>query len=815
VTIVVAASGPSQRSTLAPALRDLARARARARLMRALLWAWHLAILVWLLPLGPWSASALPPAAGLAAGVALGTVAAVLVLLHRRASRTDRIRAAVSAARDAATVDSAPADGGLLSLDWEFPLSETLTLAAGALLLAAPLISASLIGDRVVGWLLQPVGALLLAARWRWRGAFLGIAAGLGILGIGEGAMHDWANAADPALRTVLMMCAVLIVVNPIAVSVFTFQGSEREGAAEAESRRAVWRARRVLRTGDQRVHALLDGASDMVSVLDADGIRREVSPSVTSVLGYRPEELVGASFFALVHPDDVERVVDYYVEMLYRPGFGAPIELRYRDHVGDWRYLEAVFNNLLDDPEVGGLIVSARDITERKAFEAELTRQAYHDALTGLPNRSLFMAHLTQALAAPGADRHELAVMFVDLDRFKNVNDSLGHSAGDSLLVAVAQRLSSCIRAGDMVARFGGDEFTVLLGRINGVDEAVQVAHRMIEQIHRPFMLDGHEVCTGASIGIRPSRPPHGTAEDLLRDADAALYQAKGAGKGRAIIFDAAMVNQAAERLDLETDLSLALRRGELRLYYQPEVDIATGEVAGMEALLRWQHPRRGIIGPAEFIPLAEETGLIVPIGRWALEEACRQARAWESLRQGRGPLVMSVNLSVQQLQQSGFVADVAAILRRTGMDPRNLRLEITESMLLDDVEPVIGTLTALKALGVQLALDDFGTGYSSLNYLTQFAADTLKIDQSFIRRLESDDGALAIVHAITTLAQALGMNVTAEGIETAEQLAKAQLLCDHGQGFYFSEPVTGDELTRLLRRKAAWSIEDQRKPA
>jgi diguanylate cyclase (GGDEF)-like protein len=502
------------------------------------------------------------------------------------------------------------------------------------------------------------------------------------------------------------------------------------------------------------------------------------------------------------MHPDDIQRVLDYHVSVLQRPGIHPPIEFRYRDREGQWRYLEAISNNLLADPEVSGIVVSARDITERKRYEDQLTRQAYYDTLTGLPNRALFMERLLDAMAERAGQPHTLAVLFVDLDRFKLINDSLGHGAGDELLRGVATRLSDCVDATDTVARFGGDEFTLLLKDVRDPDDAKHVGDRIVQAMRRPFDLEGQECYSGASVGVRLSRPPHATADELLRDADIALYQAKAAGKGRVVVFDQAMNENAIAQLGLESDLQRAVERGELRVYYQPIVALGSGAVVGAEALLRWQHPQRGLVPPSQFIPLAEETGLIIPIGQWVLEQACRQTRAWHDAR-GLDPasFVVSVNLSAKQFQQPGLTSQVARVLSDTGLDPAALKLEITESVLMLNAEHTIQTLLALRGLGVRLAIDDFGTGYSSLSYLRRFPVDTLKIDRSFVSSLTIDESAAAIVQAVDALARALKIDVTAEGIETPDQLARVErLLHGHAQGYYFSRPLTGESMEHLL---------------
>ena len=409
-------------------------------------------------------------------------------------------------------------------------------------------------------------------------------------------------------------------------------------------------------------------------------------------------------------------------------------------------------------------------------------------------------MDRLAHTLAASERTAKTIGVMFLDLDGFKMVNDTLGHAAGDVLLGEVAERLTALLRPGDTIARFGGDEFAILIDDIDGPARASHIAQRLIDELKLPFTLEGREVFVAGSIGI--TLPPRGrpvpTAADLIREADTALYQAKDAGRGRAIMYDPSMMRRAMDRLDLETDLRFALTRGELRLMYQPEVDLETGRIVGMEALLRWDHPRRGQVSPTELIPIAEETGMIVPIGWWVLDEACRQGLTWQLTATPEHPIVMSVNISPRQFQELGFVERVAATLRETGLPARCLRLEITESMLMDETATTEETVRRLKGLGVRVAIDDFGTGYSSLSYLRRFAVDTLKIDRSFVAALDRDRGTDAIVRAVMTLGTSLGLNVTAEGIESSEQLALVRSIgCRQGQGFFHSPPVSSDAMT------------------
>jgi diguanylate cyclase (GGDEF)-like protein len=436
------------------------------------------------------------------------------------------------------------------------------------------------------------------------------------------------------------------------------------------------------------------------------------------------------------------------------------------------------------------------KEVAERKQIEEQLLHNAFHDGLTGLANRALFMDHLQLALGR--ARRHEtyqFAVLFLDLDRFKVINDSLGHMAGDRLLVEIARRLERVMRPGDTVSRFGGDEFAVLLDDLGEADEAASVAGRLQRELAAPCDIDGQEAFTTVSIGIALSLTGYQRPEELLRDADTAMYRAKQLGKARHEVFDQVMHARAMDLLSLERDLRRALERGELFLQYQPIVSLGGGELRGFEALVRWQHPERGLIPPAKFIPIAEETGLIIPIGKWVLAEACRQMSLWQRLTPAGRPLPINVNLSCKQFMQPDLLEQVREVLRETGLDARSLKLEITESVVMDNIETATRTLEQLRALGVELGIDDFGTGYSSLSYLQRFPVGTLKIDRSFISRITESDGTAEIVRTIMKLAQTLGMEVVAEGVETERQRAQLKALeCEFGQGYYFSRPMDSD---------------------
>jgi diguanylate cyclase (GGDEF)-like protein len=450
---------------------------------------------------------------------------------------------------------------------------------------------------------------------------------------------------------------------------------------------------------------------------------------------------------------------------------------------------------------------VRARGEATRRASE-KLLHDAFHDSLTGLPNRALFKDRLAHRLALEKRRKENtFAVMLLDLDRFKVINEGLGHALGDQLLVAIGKRLSSCLRPSDTVARVAGDEFVVLVEDVSDVADARKVADRLLQELRAPFMLEGREVFSGASAGIAHGNAAYTYPEDILRDADTALSRAKAAGRGCWVEFDPSMHDRAVELLQLETDLRRALERGELRLHYQPVVSLTTGQITGAEALVRWQHPQRGLVAPASFIPLAEETGLIIGIGEWVLRTACRQTKLWQEQR-GLPELEIGVNLSSKQFQLFGLVSMVGSVLRETGLSPRCLRLEVTESLLMSREPHIADTMTGLRAMGVRIDLDDFGTGYSSLSYLHQYPIDTLKIDRSFIQRMGETEDGLEIVHTILALAKSLDMEVVAEGVETEQQLRTLrELQCSYAQGYHLSRPLEGEKFDALLVERKGWA--------
>jgi diguanylate cyclase (GGDEF)-like protein/PAS domain S-box-containing protein len=729
----------------------------------------------------------------------------------------------------------------------------------------------------------------------------------------------------------------ILNVVRTLSAPLLQWFAGFAAGAAFAAL--MLWRqARRIdhavtestarLRQSEARIQALVRNSHDVIAVLDRDGALKFASPAAERAFGRPVEQLLHAPPFDFAHPDDRARVHELFFGTLARPGAVSPVfEFHVLDGDGNPRVLEAVGTNLVDDPAIEGVVLNARDVTERRWAEAELleaqegfrsafehapigmalastdgqlfrvnralahmlgraedellsvslltlthpddrsdtehklgqlvageiatyqleqrflhtdgrevwvavsaslvcdssgfpmyvvhqieditarrrdgerlAHQAIHDPLTGLPNRLLFVDRLRRALSSMDTEGRT-AVLFLDLDHFKVINDSLGHSAGDRLLVTIADRLRTAVRPNDTVARFGGDEFTVLCHGVPDEDAATEIADRVAAAVAKPVMLSEGEVYVTASVGIALSGGDMETPETLLRNADAAMYSAKDHGRARVERYDAVSRDHAVSILRTGNELHRALERGEMSVFYQPIMSLETQRIAGFEALLRWQHPERGLVGPDQFVGLAEETGLVVPIGGWVLEQACRQAAAWH--QQG-APITISVNLSPRQLAEPTLPETVARVLHRTGVDPDRVWLEITESTLMRDAESAVSVLHALTALGVHLSVDDFGTGYSSMTYLKRFPVEALKVDRSFVDGLGRETEATAICTAIVSLAHALGMRAVAEGVETHEQLASLRTLgCELAQGYLFGRPAPADRFAVRARRR------------
>ena len=557
------------------------------------------------------------------------------------------------------------------------------------------------------------------------------------------------------------------------------------------------------LQRSEERFRSLVQNASDAVVVMGEDGLVRYESPAVERILGRRAEDGIGRLATADVHPDDRLTFDRRLADVASSSGSEVAVEYRARHADGSWRTLEAIAKNLLDDPAVGGMVINYRDVTERKVLEEQLRHQAFHDVLTGLANRSLFRDRLGHALARAARGGRPTAVLYLDLDDFKAVNDRLGHAEGDRLLVAVAERLRSATRDGDTVARLGGDEFAIIVEETNPT-EASLAAGRILEEVARPFDLGERQVAARASIGIAIRLADGGDADELLRRADIAMYAAKARGGNCHVTYDPQLYDATVARMELKADLGLALERGELHVAYQPIVELDSGVITGSEALMRWSHPERGEISPMEFIPLAEESGVILDLGRWILETACRQTRIWQE-ETGRTALTISVNVSGRQMADADLVDDVGRVLSVSGLDPQCLTLEITESVLVLDVDATLATFRALKSLGIRLAIDDFGTGYSSLSYLRQFPVDILKVDRSFVASLDGGNDSMALVRSIVSLSSTLRLDTVAEGIETAEQRQVLRGLgAQHGQGHLFARAMQPRELGDLLVRGA-----------
>jgi PAS domain S-box-containing protein len=578
-------------------------------------------------------------------------------------------------------------------------------------------------------------------------------------------------------------------------------------------------RIRRQLAERDQLFQLISENAADMIALVGSDGRRLYNSPAYEKVLGYSPEDLKTTSSFEQIHPDDRPRVLKA-AENARLSGQGERVEYRIRHKDGSWRTLESTASAIRNAKgQTDKLVIVNRDITERKRAEELLAHNAFHDVLTDLPNRALFLDRVQHALTL--SQRHsnyKFAVLLIDVDEFKIINDSLGYKAGNELLIQIGQRLNDAVRRADSVsrprsgsepykptndgrlARLGGDEFAILLDDLRDPIEAVRVAERIQAELATPFVVDQQEIVISASIGITSSTSPHSQVEDLMRDADIAMYRAKRAGKARCEVSDTAMHANAVKRLRLETDLRKALEQGEFRVYYQPVVSLQTGKITGFEALTRWQRPE-GIRSPIEFIAVAEEIGLIVPMNRQLMREACEHLRSWQSEFACSPPLTMSVNLTSREFAQSDLASEIGKILQQVGVDPGCLQLEIIETIAMGDAEKSGHVLAQLKALGVRLSIDDFGTGYSSLSRLRRIPVDTLKIDRAFISNMDSDPESREIVRIIIMLAHNLGLKVVAEGTETEEQINQLkQLKCEMAQGYFFSRPADDQAMLKLL---------------
>ena len=569
------------------------------------------------------------------------------------------------------------------------------------------------------------------------------------------------------------------------------------------------------LRASQQRFEALVQHSSDVITIADSAGVVIYQSESAQRVFGYRPDELTGRSLTEILEPVHAASLLQAIQESTHQDPGVMVLELPVLHRGGYKCYAEVTITNLIATPSVSGLVLNIRDVSERKVLEEQLVHQAFHDSLTSLANRALFRDRVEQALRRSADGSQHVAVLFLDLDGFKEVNDSLGHAYGDLLLVQVAERLQDCVRPSDTVARFGGDEFAVLVEDPAGELEPLTVAQRITQMMQEPFLVDGKEIHVRGSVGIATTLAEAQDADQLLRNADLAMYRAKSSGEGGYAEYDPEMHAGLVERLQIAGELRQAIDRDELILHYQPIVSLGSGELVGLEALVRWQHPARGLIPPGDFIGLAEDTGLIDRIGRWVLFEGCRQVSEWQRKHPALPPLRVSINISGRQLQHTDLFADIKEALVQSGLPAEQLVLEMTESVMMEYTEENLALFRRLRELGVGLAIDDFGTGYSSLSHLHRFPVDILKIDRSFVERLNGSTRDAELVYTILRLGQGLRMLTVAEGIEDHEQmLALHRLNCDFGQGFHFSRPIPPEEFERLLEQADADRMTQERTP-
>lgn len=558
-------------------------------------------------------------------------------------------------------------------------------------------------------------------------------------------------------------------------------------------------------RRSETRFRSLIENSSDIVMIFDLNGRISYQSPSLKRILGYEQDSIIGRSGFSFIHPEDIPTIKEAYEILAANPQGEVMRECRFRHRNGSWRILEGIAR-FIDDGESGmrGILLNARDINERRNLESKLKHQAFHDPLTNLANRVLFRSRVEGALARSAGKTSQVAVLFLDLDNFKHINDTHGHEAGDKFLVEFTEILMLCVRAKDATARLGGDEFAILLEGEHVEQTATIVARRILETVRQSFQIDKTLFKTGVSIGIALNDTPDLTADDLLRNADVAMYMSKSKGKNCFVAFEDEMRQTLLEQIELEGDLREAVENEQIALNYQPIVSLENAEISGMEALARWHHPTRGFVSPEIFIPIAEQSSLIIQLGRRIMYEACRQSREF-SAKFGK-KITVTVNISSKQIQHPGFVGDLADVLLMTGIAPENLILELTEGTMMENTETMLKLLHQIKSLGIRLAVDDFGTGYSSLSYLQQFPIDILKIDRSFVDGIEHSTQKNAVARTIVSLSSALQLATVAEGIETREQNEiLRELGCQYGQGYFFARPLTVEQFETILENRNA----------
>ncbi|HEY8203846.1 MAG TPA: EAL domain-containing protein [Pyrinomonadaceae bacterium] len=595
---------------------------------------------------------------------------------------------------------------------------------------------------------------------------------------------------------------AVVAVIPIVIIVCFTYTVYLKNIEASQLEAEQAERHIDALRESEQRFRSAFDHAAGM-GLVAPHGRWIQVNKALCDMLGFTEAELLLGTFQRITHPDDLSLLVEQLNKLREGTISSLQLEHRFFHKSGQIRWVLLSVATIKDSQsQAANLIFQMQDISDRKQAEKKLVHDAFHDALTGLPNRMFFMDQLKQSVQRFKRQQHApFAVLFLDFDRFKIINDSLGHMVGDQLLIAIANKLRASVRPGDTVARLGGDEFTILLDSLKSPDDAIDLARRLLSNLSEHFKLPDREVFITASIGVALSTNGYEHPEDVLRDADTAMYQAKSLGRARYEIFSQGMRAKAPDLAEIETDLWRALERDELTLDYQPIVSLRTGRIAGFEALLRWLHPSRGMVSPLEFISVAEETGLIIPMGQWVLNQACRQTREWQKRYPQKPPLHISVNLSPKQFMQRDLIDQISLALDSGGLSPASLKVEITEGMVMQNVESTMQMLGQLQALGIAISLDDFGTGYSSLSYLHRFPISTLKIDQSFVSSMSNNQESLEIVRTILGLARNLKMEVIAEGVETLEQAVELTAMdCDYGQGYYFSKALNANNMVRFL---------------